>query len=38
LHTGQYACGVPSDHSQRKALVEPLSLPRVAWTCSEVFK
>jgi len=26
LHTGQYASGVPSDHGQRQALVEPLSL------------
>ena len=31
LHTGQYASGVPSDHGQRQALVEPLSLPGVTW-------
>jgi len=32
LHTGQYAIasGVPSDHGQRQALVEPLSLTGVA--------
>ena len=30
LHTGQYADGVPSDHGQRQALVEPLSLPGAA--------
>ena len=27
LHIGQYAGSVPSDHSQRQVLVEPLSLP-----------
>jgi len=27
LHTDQYAGGVPSEHGQRQALVEPLSLP-----------
>ena len=26
MHTGQYAGSAPSDHSQRQALVEPLSL------------
>jgi len=26
-HSGQYASGVPSDHGQIQALVEPLSLP-----------
>jgi len=31
LHTGQYAGGVPSDHGQRQALVEPLSLPVHQW-------
>jgi len=35
LHTGQYAGGVPSDHGQRQALVEPLSLPGVAWHVNE---
>ena len=35
LHTGQYAGGVPSDHGQRQALVEPLSLPRVAWNVNK---
>ena len=35
LHTGQYAGGVPSDHGQRQALVEPLSLPGVAWNVNE---
>ena len=35
LHTGQYASGVPSDHGQRQALVEPLSLPGVAWNVNE---
>ena len=34
-HTGQYAGGVPSDHGQRQALVEPLSLPGVAWNVNE---
>jgi len=29
LHTGQYAGRVSSDHGQRQALVEPLSLPGV---------
>jgi len=29
LHTGQYAGSVPSDHSQRQVLVEPLLLPGV---------
>jgi len=31
LHTGQYASSVPSDHGQRQALVEPLSIPGAAW-------
>ena len=35
LHIGQYAGGVPSDHGQRQALVEPLSLARVAWNVNE---
>ena len=35
LHTGQYAGGVPSDHGQRQALVEPLPLPGVAWNVKE---
>jgi len=35
LHTGQYANGVPSDHGQRQALVEPLSLPGVAWNVNK---
>ena len=35
LHTGQYAGEVPSDHGQRQALVEPLSLRRVAWNVNE---
>ena len=35
LHIGQYAGGVPSDHGQRQALVEPLSLPGVAWNVNE---
>ena len=35
LHTGQYASGVPSDHGQRQALVEPLSLPGVAWNVNK---
>ena len=35
LHTGQYAGCVPSDHSQRQALLEPLSLPGVAWNVNE---
>ena len=30
-----YAGGVPSDHGQRQALVEPLLLPRVAWNVNE---
>jgi len=35
LHTGQYAGGVPPDNGQRQALVEPLSLPGVAWNVNE---
>ena len=35
MHTGQYAGGIPSDHGQRQALVEPLSLPGVAWHSNE---
>ena len=35
LHTSQYAGGVPSDHGQRQALVEPLSLRGVAWNGNE---
>ena len=35
LHTGQYASSVPSDHGQRQALVEPLSLPGVAWNVNK---
>ena len=35
LHIGQYAGGVSSDHSQRQALVEPLSLPGVAWNVNK---
>ena len=37
LHTGQYVGGVPSDHGQRQALVEPLSLPGVAWNVTSFF-
>ena len=36
LHTGQYAGGVPCDHGQRQALVEPLSLPGVTPKCQRV--
>jgi len=35
MHTGQYAGDVPSDHGQRQALVEPLSLPGVAQNVDE---
>jgi len=35
LHTGQYASGVPYEHGQRQALVEPLSLPGVAWNVNK---
>jgi len=37
LHTGQYADGVPSDHGQRQALVEPLPLPGVTRNVNEFF-
>jgi len=35
LHTGQYAGSVPFYHGQRQALVEPLSLPGVAWNVNK---
>jgi len=35
LHTGEYAGGVPSDHCQRQALVEPLPFPGVAWNVNK---
>ena len=35
LHTDQYAGGVPSDHGQRKALMEPLLLLGVALNVNE---
>jgi len=35
LYTGQYAGSVLSDHGQRQALVEPLSLLRVAWNVND---
>ena len=35
LHTGQYASSVPSDHGQRQALVESLSLPGVTWNVNK---